>query len=1130
MTARGGAESRPAFSLNFRDSWGRAKALAKRNTLSILAVFTAAAVLVVSLYTGSLVTAYLDSDLTTFASDLQSAAAEAAALASGDEFAALAGSGEAAAQGYQRLKSLLAGLQTGGMRVCYVRLQDGSAKVVADSGAGGPAGVPQRPGDDFDVSSRKGLSEAFEGIFPRAEPVRLSARADLFAAYAPVFDSSGAVTAVAAAEAVWGGRDQAWGAGMRSISLVQIAALLVFLASGFASLLGWRREAALADAANCSKSMLLAGMSHEIRTPMNAIIGLSELARRDYGKLRALEHLEGIKTAGAGLLSVVNDILEFSRLEAGEPVREGKPYGTARLIIGTVAVARAGLGAAPLKLLVDARPDLPETLVGDQGRVRRVIFNLLGQAFRNARGGFVRFTVERETEGYDLRLVMTAEVPGAGLKEGDIDRLFGGFNPSRDGPPVDPALACGPGGRSLRHTDGAGLGLALAAQICRALGGSLTVRPGASGSGAVFRAELVQKVASWKPVGQLFEASSASAGGSFKAGFYAPDAKVLVACGTERGVQELAALLAPYRITPDVALSGEEALERIAARDYDLVLVDQVMPGLGGVGVCRRVRCAVGGRFECLPVVALAQPHAEDEADVLTSAGFSGALAKPVDPADLDEALNRWIPDSKIFSRLDGPQERRRSAWPGGIGRHRSGLPDLPSLNRPLAGPVGFDEEAWARSVSVSEELKRVGRSGACWTSVPHPGARAPVNSPGAFPAVHLASGGRPADTNDAAASGLSSGAAAQGASPAEKASAEGGSAPAEEGAPGGGSARADGARHAGDPFPVFLEGVDREIGLSLAGGSERRYLSHLQVFSSASRGVLERLYQEPCHDPALKPLGPPADMAGRGIGPVFRVISETRKQEAVESLSPPAADGAPAQFAQFGDGGLPGQGGGESPPQPSGPQPFTNSEFVFVARTLKSCLAGIGAEALSFEAMLLERAGRAGDAPYLARNLPAFREGLSRLILGVESASLGEPSGTEASPGEHGDHAASEGAAVHGPSGLLRALAAPGDGRAAPAASDAAFSPLPPGRSGAAGRGASPVLFEELLRLEAALGSRDMDAVDAAVPQILARCWSEGVRREAERISRGAGGGAGGSPEGEARRPPLSGAGGKDA
>jgi signal transduction histidine kinase/CheY-like chemotaxis protein len=1183
-------------------------------------VFTAAAVLAVTLYTRGLISDYIASDRESFAEGLASAASEAAFLASGEEIRMALGGPELAPEGLALLDGNLRPFRGGTTRVSYLRLDDGMVRYLADSG--GPS-RPAHRGGLYDASSRMGLLKAFDGQDVPAENVRASGQENLYAAYYPVFGPDKAVAAVAAAEAMWGAGLPGWLVGMRYMSAVQTVALAAFLCSGFACLMGWRREARLADQANRSKSLFLAGMSHEIRTPMNAIIGLTELARRDYGKLKALEHLEGIKTAGAGLLAIISDILEFSRLEAGDLSRDEAPYGTAKLISGAVSVARAGLGASPLKLLVDAHQDLPETLIGDEGRVRRVMLNLLGQALRNAMGGFVRFSVEPEPEGYDLRLVMTAEVPGAVLGTGDMERLFGGFSPSADAP-------AGDGPADLFPPDGAGLGLALAAGVCRALRGSLAVRPGPGGVGAVFRAELVQKVASWRPVGPLF--SAAPSGGRSEAAFTAPEARVLSACGSREALEDVRALLVPYGIVPDTALTGEEALEKLACREYDLVLLDQLMPGIGGAGICRRIRSVTGGGFRTLPVVALADPGAQDEADVLTNAGFSGAIAKPVDPAELDEALARWIPKSKIVPRPEFGDAL-------GASRGNRDLHVRAAWSRAFAGGSAFDEHAWSRSVSTACVLGRpgwsasappagVGLSGVsvaagAWLEerLAARGARAEAGLGGTGGSADADTGGSadgraPGDAVAAsdgsadgrapgpavAASDLSDDVRASGdASAVAGGSTDGGRVAAiavtadvpEGSAPGrgdgagavsaGGPPELSGLSAGGPPelSGLSIEGVELEIGISRTGGSSRRYMDLLKVFAGDCRAVLGSLAVPPAADRCLAPFGAAPESSGPGGRELFRLLPESLafspagrrdggpEAAGTESLRPggcsdgdsalsgngktadgagessanlAAADGGVASSAggmssgngvsrsgsgmsagnggslfasamsaanggsSFGNrmsssgggdsrasgdfadsGGRPGPGasweeGGTSSgfagPVPSGgdgghdARAFSMSEFTFVTRMLKNGLSSIGALELSREALMLEKAGCCLDHQYIRVRLPAFREKLERLVEGAESAGGHDApllrDGGDGTPGTR-------------PAGGV----APASGRLVPA-----------------GQGGQAVLFEELERLSSALELRDVEAVDAAIPRILAGSSSEGVRREARRIA----------------------------
>ncbi|MDR1535070.1 MAG: transporter substrate-binding domain-containing protein, partial [Planctomycetota bacterium] len=143
-----------------------------------------------------------------------------------------------------------------------------------------------------------------------------------------------------------------------------------------------RRQTCLAEQAAKAKSVFLARTSHEIRTPMNAIIGLSELARREYGKPKALEYVTGIKNAGAGLLAIINDILDFSQIESGNLPIIPVPYKTASLLNDVLTVIRVRTAETPLELILDISPDIPGSMIGDAGRIKQVLFNLLSNAVK----------------------------------------------------------------------------------------------------------------------------------------------------------------------------------------------------------------------------------------------------------------------------------------------------------------------------------------------------------------------------------------------------------------------------------------------------------------------------------------------------------------------------------------------------------------------------------------------------------------------------------------------------------------------------------------------------------------------------------------------------------------------------
>jgi signal transduction histidine kinase/CheY-like chemotaxis protein/HPt (histidine-containing phosphotransfer) domain-containing protein len=245
-----------------------------------------------------------------------------------------------------------------------------------------------------------------------------------------------------------------------------------------------------ADDENRGKSTFLARVSHEIRTPMNAIVGLSELALRGEGlSPLASEYLSGIKQAGHNLLAIINDILDFSKIESGRFEIAEAPYHLSSLLNDAVSVIRARLADRPILFTVNARASLPNKLIGDETRARQILLNLLSNAAKYTREGFVALDVEGEERG-DGAVILKFSVSdsGVGIKGEDLPALFGDF--AR----FDAKLNKG--------VEGAGLGLAIVKKLCVAMGGDVTVSS-VYGEGSLFTATVPQRRADASPLARV---------------------------------------------------------------------------------------------------------------------------------------------------------------------------------------------------------------------------------------------------------------------------------------------------------------------------------------------------------------------------------------------------------------------------------------------------------------------------------------------------------------------------------------------------------------------------------------------------------------------------------------------------
>ncbi|MDR1948802.1 MAG: response regulator [Spirochaetaceae bacterium] len=246
-----------------------------------------------------------------------------------------------------------------------------------------------------------------------------------------------------------------------------------------------------AELANRAKSSFLARMSHEIRTPMNAIIGMTELALRDALTPRMSEYLANIRLAGSNLLSIIDDILDLSRIETGHFYLNPVPYGFASLLNNVINVIRVRFSEKPILFLVNIDPRLPNNLIGDEVRIRQVLFNILSNAVKYTNQGFIKLTISgKPLDNHTILLTFEVADSGIGVREKDVGHLFGDFvrlDTERN-----------------RSVEGTGLGLAITKRLCLQMGGDIRVSS-VYGEGSVFTVEVPQLFTGDDPVAVVEE-------------------------------------------------------------------------------------------------------------------------------------------------------------------------------------------------------------------------------------------------------------------------------------------------------------------------------------------------------------------------------------------------------------------------------------------------------------------------------------------------------------------------------------------------------------------------------------------------------------------------------------------------
>ena len=398
---------------------------------------------------------------------------------------------------------------------------------------------------------------------------------------------------------------------------------LAALAALARDMLDRRGAVEVAEAAASVKAELLADVSHELRTPLNGILGFTEILRRDGGLDEdALRSVERIEEAGRGLLGIVGEALDLSKLGSG-PVRlDIRPFSVARLVEDTVAMVRPDAEAKGLTLVAEGLDAPLAPLLGDPDRLRQVLLNLLANAIKFTDAGTVRATLAVEplrSPDDPVRLAIAVQDSGVGIARDGIPRLFRRFVQADAG--VE------------RRFGGTGLGLAISKTLVDAMGGAIAVES-SPGAGARFTLTLALARAS-EPPRRPARSPRPVASDALRG------LAILVAEDAPLNQKLALQMLEPLGAEVDVVEDGVAAVAAVARRDYALVLMDMEMPVLNGLDATRRIR-ALPGLAASVPIVALTANVFPEQIALCRAAGMDDHLTKPFGSDDLSAKALRW--------------------------------------------------------------------------------------------------------------------------------------------------------------------------------------------------------------------------------------------------------------------------------------------------------------------------------------------------------------------------------------------------------------------------------------------------------------------------------------------------------
>jgi PAS domain S-box-containing protein len=451
------------------------------------------------------------------------------------------------------------------------------------------------------------------------------------------------------------------------------------------------REAA--EAASKAKSAFLATMSHEIRTPLNAILGLSEIQLQNDLPEEAHADLEKIYNSGSTLLGIINDILDISKIEAGNFELIPVDYDTPSLINDTVQLNIVRIGSKPITFKLNIDDTLPARLYGDELRVKQVLNNILSNAFKYTKAGTVTLQVRWEKQEKDAVMLFAVSDTGQGIKKEDIDKLFSEYSQ------LDT--------RANRKIEGTGLGLSITKRLVEMMNGSVEVES-EYGKGSTFTVRLRQRIVEERPIGQevaenlmsfrLIETRRSRSKNLVRTRM--PYGKVLVVDDVATNLDVARGLMLPYGLTIDCVLSGPEAIEKIRREEitYDAVFMDHMMPGMDGIETTRIIRNEIGSEYaKTVPIIALTANALAGNEEMFLAAGFNAFIAKPIDIMRLDVLLNQWVRDKQTEETLWKAEQEKAA----GTEAETSGMLENAKLE-------GVDLEAGLKRYGTGEVYIRI--------------------------------------------------------------------------------------------------------------------------------------------------------------------------------------------------------------------------------------------------------------------------------------------------------------------------------------------------------------------------------------------------------------------------------------
>jgi signal transduction histidine kinase/DNA-binding response OmpR family regulator/HPt (histidine-containing phosphotransfer) domain-containing protein len=406
-----------------------------------------------------------------------------------------------------------------------------------------------------------------------------------------------------------------------------------------------------AKRANNAKSDFLANMSHEMRTPLNAIIGLSKLVLEDNKMdIESKDRLEKVYSSGSLLLSLVNDILDISKIEAGKLEILEEEYELASMLNDVIGQNILRIGEKPIGLILNIDENTPAVLYGDCRRVKQVLSNLLSNAFKYTDEGQVTLSLYGEVVDMgQARLIFSVEDTGIGISEENVVMLFEDYTRFNL--------------TNYKRQEGTGLGLSITKRLVNLMNGSINVTS-KEGKGSKFVVEISQGMINESVLGKqvvknlrnfTYTDNKRKELEHFPR-IPLPYARVLVVDDNITNLYVIQGMLKPYEMNVDCVTSGQEAVDLIRQEKvrYNAIFMDQMMPIMDGVEATRIIRQEIGSEYaKNINIIAFTANAIYGSEKMFLENGFQAFLSKPVEILALDQIIRQWVRDKEMEQELD---------------------------------------------------------------------------------------------------------------------------------------------------------------------------------------------------------------------------------------------------------------------------------------------------------------------------------------------------------------------------------------------------------------------------------------------------------------------------------------------